>query len=75
MVSLRCESSTTSMLLPYLSEIKLFSHKVGFQFYPYLQQGQRINVLVLKVHFESYVLKPFSMTTTFGGRLVTTTSR
>jgi len=36
------EVSTTSVLLPYLSKIRLFGHEVGFQFYPYQQQGQRI---------------------------------
>jgi len=75
MVNLRCESSTAPMLLLYLSETKLFSHKLGFQFYPYPKQSQRINVLFLKVHYRVNVLKPFFMTTTFGGRLVTTTSQ
>jgi len=60
MVNLRCESSTTSMLLPYLSEIKLFSHKVGFQFYPYLQQGQRINVFSSESTFRVICLETVS---------------
>ena len=28
-------ATTMSVISPYLSEIKLFSHKMGFQFYPY----------------------------------------
>jgi len=28
-------ATTMSVILPYLSETKLFSHKMGFRFYPY----------------------------------------
>ena len=54
-----------SMLLPYLSEIRLFSHKVGFRYYPYPQQGQRIARLFLKVHYVSYVYEDRYTSTTF----------
>ena len=52
------QATTMSVLLLYLSENKLFSHKVGFRFYPYPQQGLRIaSCFFLEVHLLDIVIR------------------